>query len=383
MKVNFHGETIFNVNRFRIEPERCQIETRCSKVERTDGETSDISCSDFENDGLVTLGKLKLVSTAEDYTSKRFEPGNYIVTLTGTATASKDQRTDETTIALQVLDPCSPPAKFSVKEQRKLSHKYRLADSPNTVTVTSDDFIVEPSFCPISVYYNGVSTTLKSGETAIEFTSENSMSVFWDKDRSPLGQTQKVSYLGVSGSVWGDVNNYWSDADEDEKENAYKDVEISFSDPCGIPEFMTFQATPQTSPASDNYSGTDIVFHYNEYIVTPELCPYTVTCDRVTKNVGSNDPVTAFGCAELDINHEARWSFVPEDLLKGVEAGTYSVWYNVSAGANPALNSRFEVRITLTTDGVVDNFPAIRDILGRLDALEEQDRVWQAQIDEM
>ena len=102
MKVNFHGETVFNVNRFTIEPMRCLIETRCTKVERTDGAPSDISCSDFENDGMVTLGRLKLATTAEDYTNKRFEPGNYIVTLTGTAIRSKDQRTDTTTIALQV-----------------------------------------------------------------------------------------------------------------------------------------------------------------------------------------------------------------------------------------------------------------------------------------
>ena len=112
MKVNFHGETVFNVNRFTIEPMRCLIETRCTKVERTNGEPSDISCSDFENEGQVVLNKLRLITTGEDYTNKRFEPGNYIVTLTGTAIRSKDQRTRTTTIALQVQDPCSPPAKF-------------------------------------------------------------------------------------------------------------------------------------------------------------------------------------------------------------------------------------------------------------------------------
>jgi len=199
------------------------------------------------------------------------------------------------------------------------------------------------------------------------------MSIFWDKDRTPLGQTQKAAYMGVSGSVWGD---------QEDSSSAVKDVEVSFSDPCGNPDYMTFQPTPQTSPASDNFSGNDIVFHYNEFNVSPELCPYTVTCDRVTRNAGSSEQVIAFGCAELDRNGDARWNFVPEDILNGVEAGTYSVWYNVSAGANPALNAKFEVRITLTTDGVIENFPAIRSILERLDALEEQDRVWKAKLDE-
>ena len=355
MKVNFHGPTTFNINRFEIEPKRCLIETRCTKVERTDGQPSDISCSDFSNDGVAALNTLVLTTTGDDYTSRNIKPGNYIVTLTGTATRSKDQRTRETTFALQVQDPCDPPAEFYAAGTGFVTQDYVLAQDAITREVTAADFVVKPVYCPISVPELQDLTKFADGSSAVS-TSGNSASVFWDQSQYPLGRTQTAKFVATAGSIYGEATDSLS---------ATTDIVYTFSDPCGNPTYTTLTATPQTSPDADNYSGTDIVFKYEPFVVEPAFCPTTITCEYVS-------PATPLSCKELSQSGEARWNFKPTDTMRGITAGEYSFFYAVSAGQDASLNKIFEVKVVLTTDEIVANFPVIQDILERLEQLENQ-----------
>ena len=58
--------------------------------------------------------------------------------------------------------------------------------------------------------------------------------------------------------------------------------------------------------------------------------------------------------------------------MRGITAGEYSFFYAVSAGQDASLNKIFEVKVVLTTDEIVSNFPVIQDILERLEQLENQ-----------
>jgi hypothetical protein len=110
----FTGSQILaQLNQFVITPARCTVSYACSSVVRKDGESTSMSCSDFNFDGIFnnepTDGKLTITATQDDYINDVYTPGVYVVTIAGTADGSNGPQTKTTTIEITLLDPCDPP----------------------------------------------------------------------------------------------------------------------------------------------------------------------------------------------------------------------------------------------------------------------------------
>jgi len=87
------------LNQFTIEPSRCQISYTCTDVVRLGADQDPlISCADFTFDGLIdgtqSDGQLIFSPTLIDYQNGNYEPGTYIVTITGTPNEASDGRTE-------------------------------------------------------------------------------------------------------------------------------------------------------------------------------------------------------------------------------------------------------------------------------------------------
>ena len=77
---------------FLISPNNCPISYACTDVVESNQAVSSIDCNDLSFDGVFngdpTDGVLTFVATETDYTSGNYRPGEYTVTITGTADAS-------------------------------------------------------------------------------------------------------------------------------------------------------------------------------------------------------------------------------------------------------------------------------------------------------
>ena len=51
--------------------------------------------------------------------------------------------------------------------------------------------------------------------------------------------------------------------------------------PCEDSTYTTITEVDQTQPATDTYSGTEVVFTYSDYTVEPSFCTLYVTCENV------------------------------------------------------------------------------------------------------
>ena len=86
---------LYELNPFTIQPVDCKVDYECTSVARVDGEVSKIGCIDLNFDGVfdgdLLDGKIDFAADMASYTSKRFPPGQYTVTVTGTAIKSTDK----------------------------------------------------------------------------------------------------------------------------------------------------------------------------------------------------------------------------------------------------------------------------------------------------
>ena len=110
-------DVVFTLTKFTIEPIRCKIVYECTSVVRVDEADSKISCSNFVFDGTydnqATDGKLTFSADQDDYLTKKYPPGEYTVTITGTADKSIDQITKTAKFTLTLIDPCNPPVSIT------------------------------------------------------------------------------------------------------------------------------------------------------------------------------------------------------------------------------------------------------------------------------
>jgi len=95
----FTGSVTFTLNQFTIVPSQCSITYTCTSVERIGADQDPlISCADFDFDGVIdgtsTDGQLIFTPTLTDYQNGTYEPGTYVVTITGTADKATDGRSD-------------------------------------------------------------------------------------------------------------------------------------------------------------------------------------------------------------------------------------------------------------------------------------------------
>lgn len=71
--------------------------------------------------------------------------------------------------------------------------------------------------------------------------------------------------------------------------------DLTFESPCNNSELTTITSTMQTNPDSNDYNGDLIEFTYVEFIISPDDCTASVTCNNVSPDIGESLP-----CQELD-----------------------------------------------------------------------------------
>ena len=89
----------------------CEVKYECQEVFRVDGnpDYQALNCvSDFYQDG----NSVYFLANQEDYRNGRFAPGEYEVTLKGTA-KSDETKQHEVSVKFELLDICDPPAILS------------------------------------------------------------------------------------------------------------------------------------------------------------------------------------------------------------------------------------------------------------------------------
>ena len=125
---------------------------------------------------------------------------------------------------------------------------------------------------------------------AITAEDDEDVKIFWDSDLTLQGVTNTVSIAAESYSAY--------QADDTNKLTASDEFDVSILSPCEDSTYTTITAVDQTQPASDTYSGTNVVFTYTDYTVEPSFCTLYVTCEGVTNP--SNDiysgPLTELSC---------------------------------------------------------------------------------------
>ena len=115
---NYDGTPItFTVTPFTIEPSRCKVTYKCIDVVRTDGSPSMVACDDFSFDGvfdgLGDDGVLKFKPTGGDYSTMVYPPGEYQVTICGTAEGSSPSQEVNETFEFTLNDVCDPPTSYT------------------------------------------------------------------------------------------------------------------------------------------------------------------------------------------------------------------------------------------------------------------------------
>ena len=71
---------------------------------------------------------------------------------------------------------------------------------------------------------------------------------------------------------------------------------VEFIDPCISP--FTFASTSQTSPGSDKYTNSQIVFNLNPFTITPSICEVQYVCTSVIR-VDDVNAASDITCSDL------------------------------------------------------------------------------------
>ena len=227
-----------------------------------------VNCDDLTFDGVfngdATDGQLTFSADSTDYENGVVTPGDYVVTITGTAVTSSDTKT--ATFTISMVDPCDPPV--SITSPGLTDQVYTITDT-NAADYTHPAFVSNPTYCPIDYSYS--ETKLIAGDSAITNVA-NPFSFLYSKDLAPLDQTQIVTVTATSNSIYGTTNTKVVEDDT---------FDLTFLNPCLDTEFVTLTATTQTNPPTDTYTSTDIEFTYIPFTVMPSFCEITVECVTV------------------------------------------------------------------------------------------------------
>ena len=57
-------------------------------------------------------------------------------------------------------------------------------------------------------------------------------------------------------------------------------ADVEFDEPCLDP--FSYSSTAQTDPAPDSFSGDDIIFNLNRFLIEPTKCKITYNCESVS-----------------------------------------------------------------------------------------------------
>ena len=327
---------IYNLTPFAITPGYCEISYACDSITRSDGSTSRITCSDLTAGvlfgGSGTGGSLTYSIDSTQYQSGNYPPGPYTVTIRGTAINSNPSNSRTTTFTFILVDPCSPP--HSVTESPLTNKEYTITDTQQTFR--HPDWTISPNYCPLSYTYNIADITNVPGVKAISVDNDKTFTIYYATNLLPLGQSETVTITATSKSIYNASPS---------TKKASSSFVLTFKNPCIDPVLVTLAENPQTSPSSDKYTGSNVVFTYSPFTVVPSFCPMTTACKSVS------GPSTVLTCKELK-NGALTQTFSSQQyatggLAPGAYIFTYEVTTDTASPSNAALTKLFTFTVTL------------------------------------
>ena len=238
---------------------------------------------------------------------------DYTVTVTSTI-GNVDTQTDTSDFKLTIKNPCVDPTFVQIVKSDLASLEYIIGDNKKT-------FAAHPAF---TLSYSPNDHTL-CGDIAYVGQFEN---VAVDDD--PMFYTTSTRVFAAESrdmdllennprkyQVVASLANYQSSATAS---TVTAEGDITFKDPCV--DTFGFSSTSQTNPASDNYSGNNIVFTLTPFTLDPsDLCTVTYSCKSVSNvsndsSIGCDNLVTAgkpFDSASADVGGTITVSVDTED----------------------------------------------------------------------
>ena len=289
----------FTLTPFAVTPARCVITYDCRGVTKDGAATSQLACADLGFDGVLDQsgndGTFTFTADPARYQDGSLTPGTFTVQICGTvnlALAGDDNKEVCKDVTIVVEDPCNPPV--SLTSQGLVNQTYVITHA--TQTYTHAAFVADPAYCEIEYTYsqttftndNGAQASAISPATATTSTPQQ-FSIYYDADESPVKPSAQKQVVTVAAQAY-------SKYDSSHKASTVDLFELTFDTPCNKPSYTTVTATAQTSPGSDKYTGTPIVFTYNPFIVEPSFCVLTVTCESVSTVNGGDGHVS---CLDL------------------------------------------------------------------------------------
>lgn len=121
----------------------CEVKYECTSVTRVDGNL-DYHAPECDIDFYPDGNNFYFLANMEDYRNGRFAPGQYTLTMRGTA-VSNPSYSHEVSVVMELADICDPPAILKVKSDVKMS--YTVASESGAYANFDDIFEIEPYVC--------------------------------------------------------------------------------------------------------------------------------------------------------------------------------------------------------------------------------------------
>lgn len=108
-------------------------------------------------------------------------------------------------ICFNIIDPCDPPSDLLVPAY-VTPQTYTLIQTGQGYN--APEFTTDPSYClvtctnTITTFTDRSGLTGQSGVIDLSTTSDRNFGFFWDKDDSPLSNTQRVTVSCTTGSKY-------------------------------------------------------------------------------------------------------------------------------------------------------------------------------------
>lgn len=331
------GSIDIGINPAVVTPSRCTITYTCDSIVHEGGDPSDIKCSDFDTDlifdgnspnGSLTDGQLTVPTNPQTYPN--FKPGEYTTTIKACVdgvSAVQDVTCKDIPFVFTLTDPCDPPIQVTFPEKEDIEYVI----SQGIYALEPEEFVISPDYCPMKVEI--IISELPGGQKPITEADAPNHDVEYDADLDIVGETQTITQKIITSSIHSETETVLDESII---------FTVTYLSPCEDPNLTIVTPTAQTDPTASSYLDTEHTYNHNPYIVTPSICPLTVTCLQVT---GPSDKIE---CPENPFSGTMTNIWGSTDYFDGTAPGDYHYEFKVSTGgSDPALNPTFLIKQTL------------------------------------
>ena len=233
----------------------CPVQVTCERVKNPSCPDCNFRLKELSCPGYPPFdGTLSVAADEADYfADPALAPGDYVFTFKVAVVGTTDadlMRTFDVTFTL--IDPCSAPRSMEINSLR--DQHYIVTDRPLVYefsTVTQ----LEPSFCPLSAELTA--STFKNcdreASNAVTLESDTdsskSISIYWDKDLSPIGEPQVVTLTVTSKSRFGSKTPPLT------RTSSFR---VVFENPCLHKRLVTMQVDQHREPVPDRYTNSQM-----------------------------------------------------------------------------------------------------------------------------